>query len=89
MPRNIFSVPKAAWDFHKGGALAQTNHICMSSMTASFLPLHRNYKKVIFSRSKIRKKNPVDVFLDFVLFFNIGVEKFGKKSSWSSRKRFF
>ena len=46
----------------------------------------------IFSKSKIRNKNPRHVFLDFILFFNITVKKFGKKiiwSCWSSQKRFF
>ena len=58
---------------------------------AAFFHVTEN-KKVFFSRSKIRNKNPGHVFLDFILFFNIAVEKFGKKviwSSWSSRKRFF
>ena len=32
----------------------------------------------IFSRTKNRNKNPGHVFLDFTLFFNIAVEKFGK-----------
>ena len=41
--------------------------------------MRRKHKKVIFSRSKIRNKNPGHVFLDFILFFNIAVEKFGKK----------
>ena len=61
-------------------------------MTAFFYAWHRKHKKAIFSRSKIRSKKREQVFLDFILFFNIAVEKFGKKiiwSSWSSRKRFF
>ena len=32
----------------------------------------------IFSRTKNRNKNPGHFFLDFTLFFNIAVEKFGK-----------
>ena len=60
-------------------------------MTALFFALHRNHKKIIFSRSKIRNKNPGHGFFDFILFFYVTVEKFGKKiiwSSWSSRKDF-
>ena len=37
--------------------------------------------KIIFSRSRNRNKNPGHVFLDFILFFNIAVEKFGKKTN--------
>ena len=57
-------------------------------MTA-FLHDIESIKKIIFSRSKIRNKNPMKVFLDFILLFNITMEKFGKKtiwSSWSSQK---
>ena len=53
-------------------------------MTALFFALHRNHKKIIFSRSKIRNKNPGQVFLDFILFFNLAVKKLGKKIVWSS-----
>ena len=84
MPRNITAAQKRARDFHKSDALAQTNQIKYG--------WHRKHKKTIFSRSKIRKKKRGHVFLDFILFFNITVEKLGKKviwSSWSSRKRFF
>ena len=59
---------------------------------AAFFAWHRKHKKIIHSRSKIRNKNPGHVILDFILFLNIAVEKFGKKiiwSSWSSQKRFF
>ena len=38
-----------------------------------------NIKKTIFLRSKIRNKKRGHVYLDFILFFNIAVEKFGKK----------
>ena len=38
-----------------------------------------NIKKNIFSRSKSRNNKGGNVFLDFILFFNIAVEKFGKK----------
>ena len=41
--------------------------------------MRRKHKKVIFSRFKIRNKNPGQVFIDFILFFNIAVEKLGKK----------
>ena len=57
-----------------------------------FFAWHRKHKKNIFSRSEIRNKNPGHIFLDFILFFNIVVGKFGKKLIWSSRspqKRFF
>ena len=45
----------------------------------AFFAWHRKHKKIIYSRYKIRNKNPGHVFLDFILFFNIAVEKFGKK----------
>ena len=51
-----------------------------------------NIKKTIFSRSKIRNKKCGQLFLDFIFFFNIAVEQFGKKVIWSSGsspKRFF
>ena len=47
-------------------------------MTA-FFAWHRKHKKIIFSRSKIRKKNPGHVFLDFILFFNIPVKNWVNK----------
>ena len=39
-----------------------------------------------------KNKIPRNIFLDFILFFNISVEYFGKKIIWSSvssQKRFF
>ena len=36
------------------------------------------YFQKLFSRSKNRNKNPGHFFLDFILFFNIAVEKFRK-----------
>ena len=89
MPRNITDAQKCVQDFHKSDALAQTNQI---KYDCFFMHGTENIKKTIFSRSKIRNKKRGHVFLDFILFFNIAVEKFGKKviwSSWSSRKRFF
>ena len=89
MPRNITDAQKRVRDFHKSDALAQTNQI---KYDCFFMHGTENIKKTIFSRSKIRNKKRRHVFLDFILFFNITVEKFGKKiicSSWSSRKRFF
>ena len=83
MSRNITAAKKRAQDFHKSDALAQTNQI---KYDCFFMHGTENI------RSKIRNKKRGHVFLDFVLFFNIAVEKFGKKviwSSWSSRKRFF
>ena len=47
-------------------------------MTA-FFAWHRKHQKIIFPKSKSRNKNPEHVFVDFILFFNIAVEKFGKK----------
>ena len=58
-------------------------------MTAFFLHGTENIKKIISSRSKIRNKNPGHAFLDFILFFNIAVEKFGKKSFGRVGERFF
>ena len=89
MPRNITDAQKRVRDFHKNDALAQTNQVKYNWF---FFAWHRKHKKIIFSRSKIRNKKRGHFFLDFILFFNIAVEKFGKKviwSSWSSRKRFF
>ena len=60
-------------------------------MTALFA-WHRKHKKFIFSRSKIRNKNSGQAFLDFILSFNIAVEKFAKEiiwSSWNFQKGFF
>ena len=45
-----------------------TTFFCMAQKTQN-----------IFSRSKSKNKNPGHVFLDFILFFNIAVEKFGEK----------
>ena len=53
---------------------------------------HRKHKRKISEDLKLETKIPGAFFLDFILFFNITVEKFGKKviwSSWSSQKRFF
>ena len=89
MPRSITDPQNRARDFHKSDALAQTNQI---KYDCFFMHGTENIKKTIFSRSKIRNKKCGHFFLDFILFFNITVEKFGKKviwSSWSSGKRFF
>ena len=75
MQRKITVAQKCSRDFHKSDALAQTNQIKYDC----FFAWHRKYKKIIFSRSKTRNKNPGRFFLDFILFFNIAVEKFGKK----------
>ena len=76
MPRNITAAQKGARDFHESDALAQTNQIKYDC----FFSWHRKHKKIIFSRSRTRNKNPGQPFLDFILFFNIAVEKFGKKN---------
>ena len=89
MRRNITAAQKLVRDFHKSDALAQSNQI---KYDCFFFAWHRKHKKSIFSRSKNRNKNHGHVFLDFILFFNIAVERFGKEiiwSSWSSQKRFF
>ena len=88
MPRNITDAKKRVRNFHKSDALAQTNQV---KYDCFFMHGTEN-KKTFFSSSKIRNKKHGHVFLDFILFFNIAVEKFGKNiiwSSWSSRKRFF
>ena len=76
MLRNITDAKKCVQDFHKSDALAQTNQI---KYDCFFMHGTENIKKTIFSRSKIRNKNCGHVFLDFILFFNITVEKFSKK----------
>ena len=82
MPRNITTAQKRARDFHKSDVLAQTNQIKYDCFVC--FAWHRKHKKIIFSRSESRNKNTGHVFLDFMLFFNIAVEKFGKKIIWSS-----
>ena len=54
MPRNTTDAQKCARDFHKSDALAQTNQVKYDC----FFAWHRKYKKIIFSRSKTRNKNP-------------------------------
>ena len=73
MPRSITTAPKIPWDFHKSDELAQPNQI---KYDCFFLRGTENIKKK-FSISKIRNKHPGHVFLDFALFFNIAMEKFG------------
>ena len=89
MPRNITDAQKRVPDFHKSDALAQTNQI---KYDCFFMHGTENIKKLFSLDLKLETKNADTFFLDFILFFNIAVEKFGKKviwSSWSSRKRFF
>ena len=80
MSRNITDAQKRARDFHKSDALAQTNQI---KYDCFFLHGTENIKN-ISSGPKSRNKNTGHVFLDFILFFNVAVEKFGKKMFWSS-----
>ena len=61
MPRNITTAQKRARDFHKSDALSPTIQI--------------KYDCFFFSHDT-ENKNPGQVFLDFVLFFNTAVEKF-------------
>ena len=81
MSRNITSTKKLAQNFHKSGALAQIDQIKYDF----FFRMAQKHKAIILSGSQ----KPQALFLGFMLFFNIAVEKFGKKinwSSWSSRK---
>ena len=79
MPRNMTAAQNRVRDFHKNDALAQTNQ---EKYDCFFFAWHRKHKKKKkISRSKIRNKNPGHVFLGFILFFNIAVEKFGKKQN--------
>ena len=77
MLRNTTTAQKRSRDFHKSDALAQANQMTASMTT--FLHGTENIKKFFCPRSKIREKNPAHDFLDFVLFFNIAVEKFDIK----------
>ena len=81
MLRNTTDAQKCVRDFHKSDALAQTNQI---KNDLFFMHGTENIKKTIFSRSKIRNKKRGHSFLDFILFFNIAVEKLCKKLIWSS-----
>ena len=57
----------------------------------SFFAWCIKHKKIFSQHLKLESKIMGTLFLDFVLFFNIGAEKFGKKiiwSSWSSQKDF-
>ena len=74
MLKNITAAQKQVWDFHKSDVLAQTNQVKYDC----FFQHDTENKKVIYSRCKIRNKNPGQFFLDFI-FFNITVEIFGKK----------
>ena len=58
-------------------------------MATDFFAWHRKHNKIIFSRSRNRDKNPGHASLDFILFFNIAVEKFGKKPFGRVGERFF
>ena len=57
MPRNITAAQKLARDFQKNDALAQTNQIKYNCFCTT-----QKSQKIIFSRSKIRHKNPGHVF---------------------------
>ena len=80
MSRNITTAQKRARDFHKSDALAQTNQIKYDC----FFCLTQKTCKFIYSRSKIRNRNPGSVFFDFILLFNVPIEKFSKKIVWLS-----
>ena len=89
MPRNITAAQTRARDFDKSDALAQTNQ---TKYNFFFFWHGTKSIKKLFSQDLKLSKNPGHVFLNFILFFDIAVDKFGNKiiwSSWSSRKRFF
>ena len=77
MPRNITTPQYNPRDFQKSDVLAQTNQI---KYDCFFCMAYKNTKN-FFSRSKSRNSNPGHVFLDFIVLFNIAVEKFGKKNN--------
>ena len=77
MSRNTTDAQKRVWDFRKSDTLAQTNQIKYGCV---FMHGTKNIKK-LFSKSNITKKKREQVFLDFILFFNIIVEKLGKKNN--------
>ena len=77
MPRNTTDAQKRVWDFHKSDALAQTNQI----YDCFFMHGTENIKKLFSRDLKLETKNAGTFFLDFILFFNIAVEKLGKKSN--------
>ena len=77
MPRNITAAQNHDPDFHKSDALSQTNQI-KYDMTA-FLHGTENTKKLFTQNLKLEMKIPGTFFLDFILFFNMAMEKFGKK----------
>ena len=88
MPRNITAAQKRVRDFHKDDALAQTNQI---KYDCFFLHGTENIKKIFSQDLKLETKIRGTFFSDFILFFNIAVEKLGKNiiwSSWSSQNRF-
>ena len=87
MPRNITDAQKRVRDFHKSDA--QANQI---KCDCFFMHGTENIKKLFSQDLKLETKNAGTFCLDFILIFNIAVEKLGKKviwSSWSYRKRFF
>ena len=53
-------------------------------MTALFCMAQKTQKKLFSQDLKVETKIPDTFFLDFMLFFNIAVEQFGKKIIWSS-----
>ena len=65
-------------DFHKSDALAQTNQI---KYDCFFMHGTENIKKLFSQDLKLETKNMGTFFLDFILFFNIALEKLGKKSN--------
>ena len=72
MPRNITATQKLAQDFFKSNTLAQANQY---SMTFFFLPMSQKTPKKNSEDLKVENKNPGHAFLNFILLFNIAVEK--------------
>ena len=88
MLKNKTTVQRRGGDFHKSEALAQTNQIKYDCFSLQGTENKKTYSQDL----KLETKIPGMFFLDFILLFNIAVEKFGRKiiwPSWSSRKRFF
>ena len=82
MSRNTIAEQKRARNFHKSDALAQTNQIKYDCIF--FLRGTENIKKFFSQDLKLETKIPgtffIFIFYNFILFFNIAVEKLLKNS---------
>ena len=70
MLRNIMAAQKRAWDFYKSDKLAETNQIKYDC----FFP-HDTENKKRSQDLKVETKILGPFFFNFILFFNIAVEK--------------